>query len=30
LMALHGVISVAIHSIGRLIARRTEPHIKLH
>jgi NADH:ubiquinone reductase (H+-translocating) len=30
LMALHGVVSVAIHSIGRLIARRTEPHIKLH
>lgn len=30
LMALHGVISVAIHSLGRLIARRTEPHIKLH
>ncbi len=30
LMALHGVVSVAIHSIGRFIARRTEPHIKLH
>lgn len=30
LMALHGVVSVAIHSIGRLIARRTEPHVKLH
>lgn len=30
LMALHGVVSVAIHSIGRFIARRTEPHVKLH
>ncbi len=30
LMALHGVVSVAIHSLGRFIARRTEPHVKLH
>lgn len=30
LMALHGVASVIIHSIGRLITRRTEPHVKLH
>ncbi|MDX1915865.1 MAG: NAD(P)/FAD-dependent oxidoreductase [Methylophilus sp.] len=30
LMALHGVISVLIHTLGRLIARRTEPHVKLH
>jgi len=30
LMALHGVLSVAMHSIGRLISRRTEPHVKLH
>jgi NADH dehydrogenase len=30
LMALHGVLSVVIHTIGRLIARRTEPHVKLH
>jgi NADH:ubiquinone reductase (H+-translocating) len=30
LMALHGVLAVIIHSIGRLISRRTEPHVKLH
>jgi len=30
LMALHGVLSVIIHTIGRLISRRTEPHVKLH
>jgi NADH:ubiquinone reductase (H+-translocating) len=30
LMALHGVTSVIMHSIGRLISRRTEPHVKLH
>ncbi|HAF00247.1 MAG TPA: FAD-dependent oxidoreductase, partial [Methylophilaceae bacterium] len=30
LMALHGVVSVLIHTLGRLIARRTEPHVKLH
>lgn len=30
LMALHGVLSVVMHSIGRLISRRTEPHVKLH
>lgn len=30
LMALHGVLSVAVHTVGRLIARRTEPHVKLH
>ena len=30
LMALHGVFSTLIHSIGRLISRRTEPHVKLH
>ncbi|OZA06084.1 MAG: FAD-dependent oxidoreductase [Methylophilaceae bacterium 17-44-8] len=30
LMALHGVMSVIMHSIGRLISRRTEPHVKLH
>ncbi|MGV3580668.1 MAG: NAD(P)/FAD-dependent oxidoreductase [Methylophilus sp.] len=30
LMALHGVVSVFIHTIGRLISRRTEPHVKLH
>lgn len=30
LMALHGVVSVVVHTIGRLISRRTEPHVKLH
>ena len=30
LMALHGVLAVIIHTIGRLISRRTEPHVKLH
>jgi NADH dehydrogenase len=30
LMALHGVGSVIMHSLGRLISRRTEPHVKLH
>jgi NADH:ubiquinone reductase (H+-translocating) len=30
LMALHGVVSVIIHTIGRMISRRTEPHVKLH
>lgn len=30
LMALHGVLSVIINTIGRLISRRTEPHVKLH
>ncbi|MDP8567474.1 NAD(P)/FAD-dependent oxidoreductase [Methylophilus aquaticus] len=30
LMALHGVLAVILHSIGRIISRRTEPHVKLH
>lgn len=30
LMALHGVVSVIVHTIGRIISRRTEPHVKLH
>lgn len=30
LMALHGVVSVILNSIGRFITRRTEPHVKLH
>lgn len=30
LMALHGMLSVIVHTIGRLISRRTEPHVKLH
>jgi NADH:ubiquinone reductase (H+-translocating) len=30
LMALHGTLSVIIHTIGRVISRRTEPHVKLH
>ncbi len=30
LMALHGVLSVIVHTIGRMISRRTEPHVKLH
>jgi len=30
LMALHGFFSVFLQSIGRLISRRTEPHVKLH
>jgi len=30
LMALHGFFSVFLQSIGRLITRRTEPHVKLH
>lgn len=30
LMALHGVFSVFLHSVGRLFSRRTEPHVKLH
>lgn len=30
LMALHGVLTVIIHTIGRIISRRTEPHVKLH
>jgi NADH dehydrogenase len=30
LMALHGVFAVIVHTIGRIISRRTEPHVKLH
>jgi len=30
LVALHGFFSVMLQSIGRLISRRTEPHVKLH
>jgi NADH:ubiquinone reductase (H+-translocating) len=30
LMALHGVLAVIVQSIGRLISRRSEPHVKLH
>lgn len=30
LMALHGVLSTVVHTIGRIISRRTEPHVKLH
>lgn len=30
LMALHGVLAVIVHTIGRIISRRTEPHVKLH
>lgn len=30
LMALHGMLSVVVHTIGRFISRRTEPHVKLH
>ncbi len=30
LVALHGFFSVFLQSIGRLISRRTEPHVKLH
>lgn len=30
LMALHGVMAVIVHTIGRIISRRTEPHVKLH
>lgn len=30
LMALHGVLSVIIHTVARIISRRTEPHVKLH
>lgn len=30
LMALHGVGSVIVHSIARLISRRSEPKVKLH
>jgi NADH:ubiquinone reductase (H+-translocating) len=30
LMAIHGFFSVFLQSIGRLISRRTEPHVKLH
>lgn len=30
LMALHGVTSVLIHGFARMLARRTEPKVKLH
>jgi NADH dehydrogenase len=30
LMALHGFFSVALSTLGRLISRRTEAHVKLH
>jgi NADH:ubiquinone reductase (H+-translocating) len=30
LMALHGVVSVMVHGLARLIASRTEPKVKLH
>lgn len=30
LMALHGVPSVIVQTLGRLISKRTEPHVKLH
>lgn len=30
LMALHGFFSVFLQTIGRIITRRTEPHVKLH
>lgn len=30
LMALHGVFTVALQTLARLINRRTEPHVKLH
>jgi NADH:ubiquinone reductase (H+-translocating) len=30
LIALHGFFSVFLHTLGRLISRRTEPHVKLH
>lgn len=30
LMALHGFFSVFLQTIGRIISRRTEPHVKLH
>lgn len=30
LMALHGFFSVALNTLGRLISRRTEAHVKLH
>ncbi|AKR44174.1 NAD(P)/FAD-dependent oxidoreductase [Methylophilus sp. TWE2] len=30
LMALHGIFAVIVHTIGRIISRRTEPHVKLH
>lgn len=30
LMALHGFFSVFLQTLGRIITRRTEPHVKLH
>ncbi|PCI52991.1 MAG: FAD-dependent oxidoreductase, partial [Methylophilaceae bacterium] len=30
LMALHGFFSVFLQTLGRIISRRTEPHVKLH
>ena len=29
-LALHGVVKVSLDTLARLIARRTEPHVKLH
>jgi NADH dehydrogenase len=29
-LALHGWVKVALHTLARLIVRRTEPHVKLH
>ena len=29
-LALHGMVKVALHTLARLIVRRTEPHVKLH
>jgi NADH dehydrogenase len=30
LMALHGFFAVFLQTLGRIITRRTEPHVKLH
>lgn len=30
LMALHGFFAVFLQTVGRIITRRTEPHVKLH
>ena len=30
LMALHGFFTVFLQTLGRIITRRTEPHVKLH
>ncbi len=29
-LALHGYVKVALHTLARVIVRRTEPHVKLH